>query len=215
MAKTYLTSVEVEVEARNRVRAAIESLSARDREVLVLKEFEGLRYREIAELVGIPIGTVMSRLYEARKRLAAALERVAVERKIDIGEWLLTRLTKAGESPQSWWAVGRIGARVPFHGSAHNVVPPATAAAWLERLLHVDWKKHDSAAFAAVLLARVSGDRERDLDAAVRQRVIERLSARKAPESWLQMVSEVVELSEADERRVFGESLPAGLKLIH
>jgi uncharacterized protein YjeT (DUF2065 family) len=153
--------------------------------------------------------------YEDMVRLAAALERVAVERKIDIGEWLLTRLTKAGESPQSWWAVGRIGARVPFHGSAHNVVPPATATAWLERLLQVDWKKHDSAAFAAVLLARVSGDRERDLDAAVRQRVIEGLSARKAPESWLQMVSEVVELSEADERRVFGESLPAGLKLIH
>jgi len=61
-------------EARQRVRAAIESLSDRDREVLVLKEFEGLRYREIADLVGIPIGTVMSRLYEARRRLAAALE---------------------------------------------------------------------------------------------------------------------------------------------
>ena len=61
-------------EARKRVREAIETLSDRDREVLVLKEFEGLRYREIAELVGIPIGTVMSRLYEARRRLAAALE---------------------------------------------------------------------------------------------------------------------------------------------
>ena len=61
-------------EARRRVREAIESLSDRDREVLVLKEFEGLRYREIADLVGIPIGTVMSRLYEARRRLAVALE---------------------------------------------------------------------------------------------------------------------------------------------
>jgi len=61
-------------EARKRVREAIESLSDRDREVLVLKEFEGLRYREIAELIGIPLGTVMSRLYEARRRLAAALE---------------------------------------------------------------------------------------------------------------------------------------------
>jgi RNA polymerase sigma-70 factor (ECF subfamily) len=61
-------------EAQERVRAAIEGLSERDREVLVLKEFEGLRYREIADLVGIPIGTVMSRLYEARRRLATALE---------------------------------------------------------------------------------------------------------------------------------------------
>ncbi len=61
-------------EAQERVKEALESLSDRDREVLVLKEFEGLRYREIAELLGVPIGTVMSRLYSARRRLAAALE---------------------------------------------------------------------------------------------------------------------------------------------
>ena len=60
--------------ARQRVAAAIERLPAREREVLVLKEFEELKYREIAELVGVPIGTVMSRLYAARQRLAAALE---------------------------------------------------------------------------------------------------------------------------------------------
>ncbi len=61
-------------EARERVTQALESLPDRDREILVLKEFEGLRYREIAELIGIPIGTVMSRLYAARRRLATALE---------------------------------------------------------------------------------------------------------------------------------------------
>lgn len=61
-------------EAREKVRAAIATLPEREREVLVLKEFEGLRYREIADLVGIPIGTVMSRLYSARRRLAASLE---------------------------------------------------------------------------------------------------------------------------------------------
>jgi RNA polymerase sigma-70 factor (ECF subfamily) len=61
-------------EERRRVGTAIELLPAREREVLVLKEFEGLTYREIASLVGIPIGTVMSRLYSARQRLADALE---------------------------------------------------------------------------------------------------------------------------------------------
>ncbi len=61
-------------EARRRVSAAIERLPAREREVLALKEFEGLSYKEIAALVGIPIGTVMSRLYSARQRLADALE---------------------------------------------------------------------------------------------------------------------------------------------
>lgn len=61
-------------ELRSRVAGAIEQLPDRHREVLVLKEFEGLRYREIAELLGIPIGTVMSRLYAARRQLAGKLE---------------------------------------------------------------------------------------------------------------------------------------------
>lgn len=59
---------------RQQVQAAIGRLGRNDREVLVLKEFEGLKYREIAELLGIPIGTVMSRLYAARQHLAAAIE---------------------------------------------------------------------------------------------------------------------------------------------
>jgi RNA polymerase sigma-70 factor (ECF subfamily) len=65
-----------QAEARRRVARAIERLPAHEREVLVLKEFEELTYREIAELVGIPVGTVMSRLYSARRRLAEVLEAI-------------------------------------------------------------------------------------------------------------------------------------------
>jgi RNA polymerase sigma-70 factor (ECF subfamily) len=61
-------------ELRTRLGAAIETLSEKEREVLVLKEFVGLRYREIGELLEIPLGTVMSRLYAARKALAQTLE---------------------------------------------------------------------------------------------------------------------------------------------
>jgi RNA polymerase sigma-70 factor (ECF subfamily) len=61
-------------ETRRRLADALARLGAADREVLVLKEFEDLKYREIAERLGIPIGTVMSRLYIARARLADALE---------------------------------------------------------------------------------------------------------------------------------------------
>jgi RNA polymerase sigma-70 factor (ECF subfamily) len=60
-------------ELRRRIGAAIDALPDREREVLVLKEFEDLKYREIAELVGVPVGTVMSRLYSARRRLAESL----------------------------------------------------------------------------------------------------------------------------------------------
>jgi len=62
-------------ELSKRVAAAIEDLPDREREVLVLKEFEDLKYREIADLVGVPVGTVMSRLYSARRRLAECLVR--------------------------------------------------------------------------------------------------------------------------------------------
>jgi RNA polymerase sigma-70 factor (ECF subfamily) len=61
-------------ETGRRVAAAVQGLPPHEREVLVLKEFEDLKYREIAERVGVPIGTVMSRLYSARRRLGYALE---------------------------------------------------------------------------------------------------------------------------------------------
>ena len=112
-------------------------------------------------------------------------------------------------------AVGRIGARRPFYGSAHNAVPREVAEEWVTRVLKADWKKVAPAAFAAALIARRSGDRARDLDPATREMVGERLAAVKAPAGWARMVREVVELDEADERRVFGDSLPAGLRLLH
>jgi RNA polymerase sigma factor (sigma-70 family) len=55
------------------VRRALEMLPADFREALVLRELEGLSYKEIAAIVGIPIGTVMSRLARARERLAGVL----------------------------------------------------------------------------------------------------------------------------------------------
>ncbi len=61
-------------ELRDIITRAIDRLSVREREVLVLREFEGLKYREIADVVGIPVGTVMSRLYAARRALARELE---------------------------------------------------------------------------------------------------------------------------------------------
>ena len=52
---------------------ALERLPLEFREVIVLRELEGLSYKEIAELAGIPVGTVMSRLARARKRLQQLL----------------------------------------------------------------------------------------------------------------------------------------------
>jgi RNA polymerase sigma factor (sigma-70 family) len=62
-----------------RVRNALESLPADFREVLVLRELEGLSYKEIAAIVGIPIGTVMSRLARARERLQSTLVQTPIK----------------------------------------------------------------------------------------------------------------------------------------
>ena len=51
------------------VRRAIEMLPDEFREVIVLREIEGLAYKEIAAITELPIGTVMSRLSRARERL--------------------------------------------------------------------------------------------------------------------------------------------------
>jgi RNA polymerase sigma-70 factor (ECF subfamily) len=60
-------------ETIERVREAIEQLPVDFREVLVLREVEGLAYKEISAVVGIPIGTVMSRLARARERLLSVV----------------------------------------------------------------------------------------------------------------------------------------------
>jgi RNA polymerase sigma-70 factor (ECF subfamily) len=61
-------------QAVGRVHQALEQLSLDFREVLVLREIEGMSYKEIAAVVHVPIGTVMSRLARARDRLAAVLK---------------------------------------------------------------------------------------------------------------------------------------------
>ncbi|MEY5098490.1 MAG: hypothetical protein RJA36_1209 [Pseudomonadota bacterium] len=156
--------------------------------------------------------------YDDMLRLVAALERVPAAYRAELGQWLVGRLQKAGdrtlEKPASWWAVGRLGARVSLCGSAQNVVPPGTAADWLAALLALDWKAVEPAAFAAAQIARVSGDRARDLPAELREQVASRLAAARAPESWVRMVREAVELDEADQRRSYGEALPPGLRLL-
>ena len=55
------------------LRAALETLPLEFREALVLRELEGLSYKEIAEVAEVPVGTVMSRLARARRQLQRAL----------------------------------------------------------------------------------------------------------------------------------------------
>jgi molecular chaperone DnaK (HSP70) len=152
--------------------------------------------------------------YDDMVRLAAVLERLPVKKKEQLGEWLLKRLQKSSEPMQTWWAVGRVGARVPFHASTHFVVPPATAELWLQQLLSIDWKKKPQAAFAATLIARMSGDRAHDISITMQQKVLDKLKVSKNPVAWSALVKSIKELNATEEKQIFGESLPAGLSFI-
>ena len=145
-------------------------------------------------------------------RLLGALERLAPSAKIEAGSWLVERL-RAGAAPGVAWALGRLGARVPVAGAAHQTVPAEVAAAWLEVLLGVDLQANAEAPFAIAQLARLSGDRARDLDEDLRARAAAALEKARAPAEWSRSIREVRALAEKDEQRVFGEALPLGLHL--
>ncbi len=61
-------------ELKDKIQAAIQQLSADHRTAILLKEVEGLKYHEIADVMGTTIGTVMSRLFYARKKLQELLK---------------------------------------------------------------------------------------------------------------------------------------------
>ena len=61
------------IDARETLHQALDRLPLEFREVIVLRELEGMTYREIGEVTGVPVGTVMSRLSRARHRLQRAL----------------------------------------------------------------------------------------------------------------------------------------------
>ncbi len=141
--------------------------------------------------------------------LVAVLERLPIDAKTAAGELFLERSDKLG----SYWPLGRVGARVLLRGDAGSVVPPGIAQRWLRHLLDLDWEKAEGAAFAAASIARLTGAAARDVDAALRAEVVERLARVKAPASWSELVQRPSGLPEGDLKRVLGEALPAGLRL--
>jgi RNA polymerase sigma-70 factor (ECF subfamily) len=67
---------------REGLMAAVEALPVEFREAIVLREMEGLSYKEIADIAAVPIGTIMSRLARARKRLQLALTSAATRNSL-------------------------------------------------------------------------------------------------------------------------------------
>jgi RNA polymerase sigma-70 factor (ECF subfamily) len=92
-------------EQRERIRRALDALPPKARTIIMLSDVEGLSYREIAEVLNCPIGTVMSRLHNARKRLKGLLGPM-----LALMVWLA--LTLAWAIPAQAQQIIRFGVRI-------------------------------------------------------------------------------------------------------
>lgn len=154
--------------------------------------------------------------------LASSLERLPPERRADLGRWILER-TWTDRDPRLWEALSRIGARNPMYASAHHVVPTRTIERWLDHMTREKWEEVPAAARAAVSLARVTGDRSRDIGESARESIIARLEkaakggmqveAEQLAE-WTRALREFVPATAGDQAAFYGEELPVGLKLV-
>lgn len=103
----------VRAEQRARIQRGLEALPEHHRTIIMLSDLQGLSYREIAEVLDIPMGTVMSRLHNARKRLREILRPLLL--------LVLAVLIALGPVPLSAQETVRFGARVLL---ASDVPPP-------------------------------------------------------------------------------------------
>lgn len=150
---------------------------------------------------------------EEMVKCIASLEHLSPEKKEEVGGWIAARMRTQPSGGPWAWSLGRLGARVPLYGSSHRVVSVDTAEQWIEVLLAAGISKVDGAPFAVMQLARRTGDRTRDISEEVRNKVVLALGNARAPERWLDLVSQVVALDAQDEARALGDTLPAGLQL--
>ncbi len=148
-------------------------------------------------------------------RLLGSLELLRPSVKSELGHMILDRLPRE-KMPASrdamLFALGRLGARQPVYGPLNRLVPIEEAESWLDRLLQMNLADERSV-FAIVQLSRRTDDRHRDLADAPRRKVLDWLATRAAPAHLVELVRVGGVLQEREQRSVFGETLPRGLRI--
>jgi hypothetical protein len=151
-------------------------------------------------------------------RAAASLERIDLKPKQTLGEALLKQVTKSPAPTYAFWSLTRLGARALLYGPLNAIIHPEIIQPWIEQLLafrpgndseRLGW------AFCLAQLARRTGQRAIDVDEAHAARVLEVLRSQQVPEDWVKMVAEVMDVEAEDRSRMFGESLPIGLRVMN
>jgi hypothetical protein len=144
--------------------------------------------------------------------LLASLEHLPPAVRVELGEELLERIEAEPGNKSFTWALGRLGARVPFYGPLNCVVPAEAAARWAASLLALPELTAHVATAVSQLAARTD-DPLRDVEPGFREEAIRRLQEAGVSEEVLEAMRAYVPRSGAAAVRIFGESLPEGLRL--
>jgi hypothetical protein len=149
-------------------------------------------------------------------RTAASLERLDAKTKESLGDAALRDSRKSPVPVYAFWSLTRLGARVQFYGPLNTVVHPEIVEGWIDQLLTFqpgNDSERNGWLFCLAELSRRSGLRAVDLSDSTRERVLAVLRSNPCPKSWVRMVEEVVVSEGEEQARMFGESLPIGLRL--
>ncbi len=170
-------------------------------------------YRKYASPPGGKKKRLNRQLEYEQWRLIASLEHLLGGARALLGNEVLAKIKREPADAMWLWSLGRLGARIPLYGPLHSVIAAEIAEEWLKKLLDLPIFTAVTAS-AIVLIARRTDDRSRDIDEAIREHAISRLTALGVGEETIQLLSKYVPPERADAVRSFGESLPPGLQFV-
>jgi len=173
-------------------------------------------FQDVSPLIlsGRSAGAKLSEQEQVEIWMALAnMERLLVKDKITCGRALLPRVSEKNCRPQYLWALSRLGARDLLYGSADRVIPTKEAAQWIDTIINVQWRRPEAAVAAVCRLARKTGDRTRDVEAALVERLLDWLRSVGHAEPWAARLTEPLPVEQQDLAQSYGEALPVGLLL--
>jgi hypothetical protein len=151
-------------------------------------------------------------------RAAASFERLDAKLKEMLGEVLLKQLRRSPVPNYGFWALTRLGSRQLLYGPLNTIIHPQIAEGWLEAIRGFEPgsdQERQNWLFCIAQLAHRTGQRALDIGDEMRSLVLQRLQSAGANERLLRMVEEGGELEQSEQKQMFGESLPLGLRLVH
>jgi Ethanolamine utilization protein EutJ (predicted chaperonin) len=174
-------------------------------------------YERHKGLLGLGGRKVKGRLNRQVERegllLLASLEHLPPDVRVELGEEIRARVEDEPGNKSFTWALGRLGARVPFYGPLNCVVPAGAAARWAASLLSLPELTTHVATAVSQLAARTD-DPLRDVEPEFRQEAVRLLQEAGVGDELLESLRAYVPRSRAAAVRIFGESLPEGLRLL-